>query len=86
MSNHSKDGGSGIIGFKEGEVGSTTTSTIDVSGDYGDDGHEVGDDEIAYNSDEDISTLEDQLRKIDLSLEKLQLEYQLDLELTPIGR
>ena len=45
----------------------------------------MGDDNNLDSSNEDISTLEDQLRKIDLSLEKLHLEY-LDLENGGIGR
>ena len=72
--------------IKEGEFGSTATSTVDISGDEEDDRHETGDDESTDSSDEDISTLEDQLRKIDLSLEKLQLEYQRDLDVPGAGR
>ena len=56
-----------------------------MSGDDVHDGHKMGDDENVDSSDEDISTLEDQLRKIDLSLEKLHVEY-LDLEALGIGR
>ena len=66
-------------------MGSSTTSTVDISGDDVHDGHKMGDDENVDSSNEDISTLEDQLRKIDLSLEKLHLEY-LDLEAVGIGR
>ena len=66
-------------------MGSSTTSTVDISGDDMHDGHKMGDDENVDSSNEDISTLEDQLRKIDLSLEKLHLEY-LDLEAVGIGR
>ena len=69
----------------EGYVGSTTTSTVDISGDDVHDGHKMGDDENVDSSDDDISTLEDQLRKIDLSLEKLHVEY-LDLGAIEIGR
>lgn len=70
----------------KGEVASTATSTVDISGDEEDDRHETGEDESTDSSDEDISTLEDQLRKIDLSLEKLQLEYQRDLDVPGVGR
>ena len=72
--------------IKEREVASTATSTVDISGDEEDDRHETGDEESTDSSDEDISTLEDQLRKIDLSLEKLQLEYQRDLDVPGVGR
>lgn len=66
-------------------MGSTTTSTVDISGDEVHDGHKMGDDENIDSSDDDISTLEDELQKIDLSLEKLHLEF-LDLEAVGIGR
>ena len=66
-------------------MGSTTTSTVDISGDEAHDGHKMGDDENIDSSDDDISTLEDELQKIDLSLEKLHLEF-LDLEAVGIGR
>ena len=71
---------------KEGTIGSLPTMTVDISGDEGEDRNEMRDNDNVDSSDEDISTLEDQLRNIDLSLEKLQLEYQRDLDVPGIGR
>ena len=72
---------------KEGTIGSLPTMTVDISGDEGEDlQNEMRDNDNVDSSDEDISTLEDQLRNIDLSLEKLQLEYQRDLDVPGIGR
>ena len=71
---------------KDDTTGSVPTMTVDISGDEGDDRNEMKDNDNVDSSDEDISTLEDQLRNIDLSLEKLQLEYQRDLDVPGIGR
>ena len=87
ISKDSKTTGVSRLESKEGEVASTTTSMVEISEDEGDDdGHKMGDDDNLDSSVEDISSVEEQIRKIDLSLEKLQLEYQHDLDMTNIGR
>ena len=88
MSCQSNDSKAGVSDIKsnEGELGSTTISTVYISGDEGDDGHQMRDDDNVDSSDDDISSLEGQLRKIDLSLEKLQIEYQRDADIPGKGR
>ena len=71
---------------KDGLAGSRITITVDSLGEDGDAENDIKDDDNADSTDEDISTLEEQLRKIDLSLEKLQIEYQRDLEVPGICR
>ena len=71
---------------KDGVAGSRITITVDSLGEEGDAENDIKDDDNADSTDEDISTLEEQLRKIDLSLEKLQIEYQRDLEVPGICR
>ena len=87
MSAKSKESKSRVRGSsKEGEAVSSTTSTVDISGDEGgDDGEDDLDGDAKTERDmedssRDIAEVEEQIRLLDLSLEKLHLEFQQGLD------